>query len=69
MRLLSPGETNTRVRGARCKLRSRHNDEEGTSVLHHVCVSTERIQSEGRVILKECSFKKPANMVRTFSLA
>lgn len=28
--LLSPGETNSCVRGARYKLRSRHNDEEGT---------------------------------------
>ena len=69
MSLLSPGETNSCVRGARYKLRSRHNDEEGTSVVHNVCVSTERIQSEGRVTLKEGSFKKPANMVRTFRLA
>ena len=37
-------------------------------MVHNVCVGIERIQSEGRVILKEGSFKKPANMARTFSL-
>ena len=34
--IIVPWRTNTHVRGARYKLSSRHNNEEGTSVVHNV---------------------------------
>ena len=43
--IIVPWRTNTHVRGARYKLSSRHNNEEGASVVHNVWISFERIQS------------------------
>lgn len=53
MRLTSPGERSAHVKGARYKLRSQLNNAEGTNRLRSVCVNVERIQSKGKVLLKQ----------------